>query len=134
LWDPSLVPIIQPKAISFLSHLAVDARNKYAIYQLHGLEYILQAMDSYKEDYDIQKAALDGLGVVLFSNKNEDIPSIVKNDVVVAIGRALGNFCGDEKVAFQNKAFDVLSRMLAWSPARRNLDKEKRLSVYMIHR
>jgi hypothetical protein len=80
-------------------------------------------MDIYKENYDIQKAALDGLGVVLFSNNNEDIPSIVKNDVVVAIGRALGNFSGDEKVAFQNTAFDVLRRMLTWAPARRKIEK-----------
>jgi hypothetical protein len=109
-WYPSLVPIIQAKACSLISHLAVDARNQSAIFQLPGLEYILREMANYTEDYDIQTAALDALGF-LFSN-NEDIQSIVKNDVVVAIGRALGNFSGDEKVAFQKKAFDVLSRML----------------------
>jgi hypothetical protein len=103
-------PIVQAKGCSLISHLAVDARNQFAICQLHGLECILRAMDIHKEDFGVQKAALDGLGV-LFSN-NGDIQSIVKNDVVVAIGRALGNFSGDEKVAFQNKAFDVLSRML----------------------
>jgi hypothetical protein len=103
-------PIIQAKACSLISHLAVDARNQFAICQLRGLERILRAMDVHKENFGVQKAALDGLGV-LFSN-NGDIQSIVKKDVVVAIGRALGNFSGDEKVAFQNKAFDVLSRML----------------------
>jgi hypothetical protein len=103
-------PIIQAKACSLISHLAVDARNQYAICQLHGLEYILRAMEIHKEDYGVQKAALDGLGVLFIDN--EGIQSIVKNDVVVAIGRALGNVSGDGKVAFQNKAFDVLRRML----------------------
>lgn len=89
--------------------MAVEARNQYAICQLHGLEYILQAMDNHKEDFDVQKAALDGLGV-LFSN-NENIQSIVKNYAVVAIGRTLGKFSSNEKEAFQSKAFEVLSRM-----------------------
>ena len=103
-------PIVQAKACSLICHLALDPRNQYAICQLHGLEYILRAMDIHKEDYGVQKAALDGLGA-LFSN-NEDIQSLVKNDVVVAIGRALGNFSGDGKAAFQNRAFDVLRCML----------------------
>jgi hypothetical protein len=103
-------PIVQAKACSLISHLAVDARNQFAICKLHGVGHILRAMDTHKDGFGVQKAALDGLGVLL--SNNGDIQSIVKNDVVVAIGRALGNFSGDEKVAFQNKAFDVLSRML----------------------
>jgi hypothetical protein len=110
LCDPSLIPIIQVRACSLISHLAVDARNQYKILQRTGLEYILREMANHEEDYDIQTTALEAL-CFLFSN-NEDILSIVKDDVVVFIDRALGNFKGDEKVAIHKKAYDVLSRTL----------------------
>jgi hypothetical protein len=127
LWDPSLVPLIQAKACSLISHLPVDARNQDAIFQLPGLEYILREMAIYEKDYDIKTAALDAIGF-LFSN-HEDIQSIVKDDVVVAISRALENFSGDEKAASHKKAFGVLSRTLPSrhqqdGPARWNQEKE----------
>jgi hypothetical protein len=119
-------PIVQAKACSLISHLAVDARNQFAICLLQGLE------DINKEDFGVQKAALDGLGV-LFSHK-EEIQSIVKNDVIMSIGRALANlalanFSCDEKVAFQNKAFDVSAVLLGTQ----RIKRRERRGVHMIH-
>jgi hypothetical protein len=89
-------PIIQAKACSLIMHMAVHARNQYAIFQEGGLDIILGAMDTHTEDFGVQKEAIGALDV-LFSH-----------DV---IAQALGDFKYDEKRVFREKAIKVYSRV-----------------------
>jgi hypothetical protein len=121
-------PTIQVKACSLIKHMAVRALNQHTICQTGGLDIILQAMDTHKEDFDVQKEAIDALDV-LFSNEVKHNKVLA---IVLAIAQALRNFKDEDKRAFQKKAFEVYGRMFPQvdnAPAGRNQDEEHHVMV-----